>query len=1057
MTQPRFLGRYEVLDLIGQGGMGALYRARDPKIGRYVAIKLLRSAYDNSDVRERFAQEARAAGCLAHPNIVTIYDVGEHDGLPFIAMEYVRGQTFADLATQRPALPLAKTLQLVEDVCAGLAHAHQAGIVHRDIKPANLIVSADGIVKILDFGIAKFVAAGLTAPGTVLGTLLYMAPEQVKGIAVDARADIYSVGAVLYEMLAHVPAFQGSTYGEVLGRVLHGEPRPLDEVCPGIDPRLAQIVKTALERDPDRRFQDVIQLQRALAAIRLHAADAEPPPQVPRETGRRPPQPAGEPSGRARPPDDSSARLRADIERSLLLARRAFDAKDYESALGSCKQVLLLDPGDNRVLELIARINDAADEQRVQEQLAEAARQLAAGAFKAALQFVDNAAALAPAHADVESMRRSIAAEETRAIAAAVSTALARARSDYDRQQFDSALRHADRVLQLAPDHADARVLKQAVVAALERRAVEARAQAAVDRARVDFADGRHEAALSALRPLAADGHPLATSALAELEGAWREFEDRRRAEEERAARVRRAAVLVSEANAALSAGRLDDARRHADELQSIDRDGPATRALLDRLREAQAAAEREAAILAALEEWRGLLSRGDFDRGMERLRAAEALAPGDPRVQAAFKEHAKTVEAHALAERRREASLLLDEVERHLDAGALEEARERLARVAALLPDDARVTACSARVTELVARREAEAAAAARHEQAESLVRAAAERFEGAAGNDATGLRAALRDAKEALALEPEHAAALDLKVRIERELDVRKEAARVRTAIENARRRFENGKQVAAIRLLEEAGPDTHPEIAATLTELRVAWEAIESARRAEQERAARRARAMSLVSDARAALAARQFDEARRCAAEAASLQADVPDLAALEEAIRFAEDPAARQARMDALLADVGRSINRGEWEAADAFLQAAEAIDPADPRIRIGRSRVDPEIAKGPRTPVPANAPASPSRERVTGRSDAATRPVRDQSRAGSGEQRDERGPARAARASTDDNDRTIIMPRPALVATSPPKARSAFARPLLVGAVGVVAVLAALLAWWLRS
>jgi len=144
---PRTLGRYEVVDLIGRGGMGALYRARDPRIGRYVAIKQLRPEFDTPELRDRFSREAAAAGGLSHPNIVTIFDVGEDEGLPFIAMEYVRGETFTDILGLRPPLSVLRKLQLVEEVCAGLAHAHEAGIVHRDIKPANLIVGSEGIVK----------------------------------------------------------------------------------------------------------------------------------------------------------------------------------------------------------------------------------------------------------------------------------------------------------------------------------------------------------------------------------------------------------------------------------------------------------------------------------------------------------------------------------------------------------------------------------------------------------------------------------------------------------------------------------------------------------------------------------------------------------------------------------------------------------------------------------------------------------------------------------------------------------------------------------------------
>ena len=193
MKIPRILGRYEVVDLIGQGGMGALFG----RAIRASADMSPSSCSGRATTRQSFATVSpakRAAGSLSHPNIVTIYDVGEHDGLPFIAMEYVRGETFADLVGLRPPLTVLRKVQLTEEVCAGLAHAHEAGIVHRDIKPANLIVGPEGTVKILDFGIAKLTATGITLPGAIMGTLNYMSPEQVRGTAVDARAEFSRSG-----------------------------------------------------------------------------------------------------------------------------------------------------------------------------------------------------------------------------------------------------------------------------------------------------------------------------------------------------------------------------------------------------------------------------------------------------------------------------------------------------------------------------------------------------------------------------------------------------------------------------------------------------------------------------------------------------------------------------------------------------------------------------------------------------------------------------------------------------------------------------------------------
>jgi membrane-bound lytic murein transglycosylase D len=309
---PQTIGRYEVADVIGQGGTGALYRARDPLIGREVAIKLLRSGHDNRELRDRFSREARAAGGLSHPNIVTIYDVGEHEGLPFIAMAYVRGETFAGLISQRPPLPLPRKLQLAEEVCAGLAHAHEAGIVHRDVKPANLIVGPEGSVRILDFGIARLSASSMTQAGAVIGTLNYMSPEQLQGAPIDARSDIFSFGCVLYELISHQRAFPGDSHGEVFRQILDGAPRPITEYCPDLDPRLVRMIDRALEKDPDRRFQAIASVQKELASIRLSPVPAAPglPATSRSVSSAEPPSvrtPPPFPAARIQPPDTGSA------------------------------------------------------------------------------------------------------------------------------------------------------------------------------------------------------------------------------------------------------------------------------------------------------------------------------------------------------------------------------------------------------------------------------------------------------------------------------------------------------------------------------------------------------------------------------------------------------------------------------------------------------------------------------------------------------------------------------------------------------------------------------
>jgi serine/threonine-protein kinase len=203
---PAIIGRYQVVRRIGQGGMGALYLAQDPKLDREIVIKLLID--DNDELRERFAREARSAARLRHPHIVTIFDVGDWEGQPFIAMEYIQGHTLAEIIRGSSPLSTVRKLRLIEELCDGLAFAHKTGVVHRDVKPANIMVDANGSLKILDFGIARIAeSAGMTQAGMLIGSLNYMSPEQVTGQVVDNRRDIFAVVAVLNEQITSRQAF----------------------------------------------------------------------------------------------------------------------------------------------------------------------------------------------------------------------------------------------------------------------------------------------------------------------------------------------------------------------------------------------------------------------------------------------------------------------------------------------------------------------------------------------------------------------------------------------------------------------------------------------------------------------------------------------------------------------------------------------------------------------------------------------------------------------------------------------------------------------------------
>ncbi len=275
------LGPYEILGQIGAGGMGEVYRAKDPRLGREVAIKVLPASFSQDDDRlRRFEQEARAAGVLNHPNITAVYDIGSHDGAPYVVQELLEGETLrAALAGGR--LAQRRTLDYATQIALGLAAAHEKGIVHRDLKPENVFVTRDGRLKILDFGLAKLTqnesadssATNLptetrgTEPGVVLGTLGYMSPEQVRGKPADARSDIFSFGAILYEMLSGKRAFHGDSAADTMSAILREDPPDLSVTNQNISPALERIVRHSLEKSPEQRFQSARDLAFNLEAV----------------------------------------------------------------------------------------------------------------------------------------------------------------------------------------------------------------------------------------------------------------------------------------------------------------------------------------------------------------------------------------------------------------------------------------------------------------------------------------------------------------------------------------------------------------------------------------------------------------------------------------------------------------------------------------------------------------------------------------------------------------------------------------------------------------------
>jgi serine/threonine-protein kinase len=265
------ISHYEVLEKLSEGGMGMIYKAHDTKLDRVAALKLLPHYLSSSrDLKQRFIQEARSAASLDHPNVCTIYEVGEVGGQLYIVMPFYEGETIKDKIEKGP-VPVDEALGYVYQMADGLAHAHEAGIVHRDIKPANIVVTVRGLVKILDFGIAKVADANLTKSGTLLGTLAYMSPQQARGIPVDHRTDLWSLGVVLYEMLTGQKPFSGNSSYDLLHAIQFEEPIGMTELRPQIPETLDRVVRQLLQKDAERRYADASELMRALPTIQWGA------------------------------------------------------------------------------------------------------------------------------------------------------------------------------------------------------------------------------------------------------------------------------------------------------------------------------------------------------------------------------------------------------------------------------------------------------------------------------------------------------------------------------------------------------------------------------------------------------------------------------------------------------------------------------------------------------------------------------------------------------------------------------------------------------------------
>jgi tetratricopeptide (TPR) repeat protein/predicted Ser/Thr protein kinase len=656
-TLPKEIDRYRVIRLLARGGLGKVYLAHDQRLQREVAIKVLQV---DEELRVRFAHEARSAARLHHPHIATIFDIGEHAGQTFIAMEYIQGKTLSEMIKARTDLSVTTKLRLAEELCDGLGFAHQAGVIHGDVKPANVMVDAHGSLKLVDFGIARLRVAAMTHAGMLIGTLNYMSPEQMSGQPVDSRSDIFAVGAVCYELLSYRQAFPGSLDSGVIARLLQSQVEPLEQICEGLDPDIPRIVNCALEKDPAARYQELQQMRKELHRVRVRldrnaeddaAFASATAATMPSETATR----------RASDREEVSRRNDSQIEFRLDVARRAFERGEFELAVARCDEALLLDPDHHGVIELLDQVRAAIDSRQAEEWLRDAEAQIRQGALEAAHELVDRAASLDPLSPRVAATRSAIdntrrEREVERSRREASHQALGRGNAAFDRGQFEQAVAAAEELLALDPGLSAAAALKSRAIAAITERGrheLDGRARDAVREANRLFGAGSHEAALYLLRNFE-PAHELVSQALDRLSSEFARVAEERRLDSERRVREARIEAELGRAQSEMDRREFAAALERIRQLEWTDattKTAAAKAAAEEALEKERTAARLGATIREHLAEASSLFERGRFDEALGRVAAALQLDPDNANARS-FQQHILTAQ-RALAEKR--------------------------------------------------------------------------------------------------------------------------------------------------------------------------------------------------------------------------------------------------------------------------------------------------------------------------------------------------------------------------------------------------------------------
>lgn len=877
------IGKYKVLGKIGEGAMGIVYKAMDPVMERVVAVKTMVAEIDGeSELRTRFFREARSAGQLSHKNIITIYDLFEENGRIYMAMEYLDGQDLRTLIDMGRRIPLERKILLMLEICEGLGHAHNKQVIHRDIKPGNIHITRSGHAKILDFGLARIASSNITKTGAVMGTPNYMSPEQIRGDQVDHRSDIFSAGAVFYELLTYRKPFPGSTFHQTFFKILESDPAPPHTVESSLPPDLSSVVLRALAKNPNDRYQAIDELVKELNRFKktidkrrreLHDDLRKSYSQLDQLIEANQHLLANHRLDRPEEDNTVSMILAGEVEEEEDVTKR------LDFTIGYVELLELRDKASREYLRLGALVESL---KRVSLQIEEATSLEKNGNLEGALQVVEKVLTEFPDHKDASTLAKRIHAEiADRARGEGRKKAFSRllrvAREHYQRGALQKSLSIIDEALKISPKEDGALSLREKVGARLEeQRRHEEKARQAEEifqKAVSEFSETNPEACLPLLaRVLELMPDHIEATAL-------REKAERGKKELEELAEKRRLAEnSITIARKALESGKLEKVSqeiRHTRQLVAGLEEIPAVEEQIRKIEEGlRAKKEREQNIRSLLEEARTFDRSGDEEQALDRLVQLLKLESQYPQALELRKEIHARRESRQRAERERleKIARLLDEARKSQSAGDLTKAVTSVKKV---LSEDA----SHREAQELLERLESEIRA--QKEEALARARLIADHLErGMKAFEQEDYSACEQEMSRLLALDPKHGEARDYRRQAKERVEEKREQERRTRLLSQALR---SAKEALSADELDKGLREVDKALSLdpASAEGRRLRSEIEHKKVEQRKLRERRERAEELRDEARLLLKKGDAESSRRALGEALSLWPDLSD--------------------------------------------------------------------------------------------------------------------------------------------------------------------------------